>query len=76
MQSTVSAAVVLINAQYLKTCQTIPKVTEPSGRQVVIDKMNDLMADYFFSDGPAIGAVIIALADAFYEAAIDQKSAV
>ena len=139
MQSTVSAAVVPINAQYLKTCQIIPKVTEPSGRQVVIDKMNDLfgaeaftesqvrefvqglverllvypdlvnqtkvnskkqfvespdfqsavveavvdnqeahntMADYFFSDGPAICAVIIALADAFYEAAIDQKSAV
>lgn len=32
------------------------------------------MADYFFSDGPGIGAVIMALADAFYEAAIDQRT--
>lgn len=29
------------------------------------------MADYF-SDGPGISAVILALANAFYEAAIDQ----
>jgi type I restriction enzyme R subunit len=33
---------------------------------------HNTMADYFFSDGPAISAVIAALADAFYEAAIDQ----
>ncbi|MBM7460755.1 type I restriction endonuclease subunit R [Rhodococcus coprophilus] len=33
---------------------------------------HNTMADYFFSDGPAINAVIMALADAFYEAAIDQ----
>ncbi|MFC8273329.1 hypothetical protein ACFUJR_12525 [Streptomyces sp. NPDC057271] len=26
------------------------------------------MADYFFTDGPAINAIIVALADAFYEA--------
>lgn len=32
------------------------------------------MADYFFSDGPGINAVIMALADAFYEAAIDQRT--
>ena len=32
------------------------------------------MADYFFSDGPGISAVIMALADAFYEAAIDQQT--
>jgi type I restriction enzyme R subunit len=32
------------------------------------------MADYFFSDGPGINAVIVALADAFYEAAIDQSA--
>ncbi len=31
------------------------------------------MADYFFNDGPGIGAVIMALADAFYEAAINQQ---
>ena len=33
---------------------------------------HNTMAAYFFSDGPGISAVIIALADAFYEAAIDQ----
>ncbi len=32
------------------------------------------MADYFFSDGPRLNGVIIALADAFYEAAIDQPA--
>jgi len=32
------------------------------------------MADYFYSDGSAINAVIIALADAFYEAAADQRT--
>jgi type I restriction enzyme R subunit len=31
------------------------------------------MADYFFTDGPAINSVIVALADAFYEAAVDQQ---
>jgi type I restriction enzyme, R subunit len=30
------------------------------------------MADYFFTDGPAINKIIAALADAFYEAAIDK----
>ncbi|WP_439028789.1 type I restriction endonuclease subunit R [Gordonia terrae] len=35
---------------------------------------HNTMADYFFSDGPAINGVIIALADAFYEAAIDHKT--
>lgn len=41
--------------------------------EAVVDNQeaHNTMADYFFSDGPAIGAVIIALADAFYEAAID-----
>ncbi|MGF0246792.1 hypothetical protein ACQR36_20695 [Rhodococcus erythropolis] len=47
-------------------------------QSAVVDNQeaHNTMADYFFSDGPAICAVIIALADAFYEAAIDQKSAV
>ncbi|MFD3469364.1 hypothetical protein ACFWWM_23915 [Streptomyces sp. NPDC058682] len=31
------------------------------------------MADYFFTDGPAVNSIIIALADAFYEAAVDQQ---
>ncbi|MFI7291486.1 hypothetical protein ACIBRY_33300 [Streptomyces anulatus] len=31
------------------------------------------MADYFFTDGPAINAILVALADAFYEAAVDQQ---
>ncbi|SEB29347.1 type I restriction enzyme, R subunit [Rhodococcus pyridinivorans] len=42
--------------------------------EAVVDNQeaHNTMADYFFSDGPAINAVIMALADAFYEAAIDQ----
>lgn len=32
------------------------------------------MADYFFSDGPGINTVIMAVADAFSEAAIDQQA--
>ncbi len=35
---------------------------------------HNTMADYFFSDGPGISAVIVALADAFYETAIDQQA--
>ena len=35
---------------------------------------HNTMADYFFSDGPGINAVIAALADAFYEAAADQQT--
>ncbi len=45
--------------------------------EAVIDNQeaHNTMADYFFSDGPAInGGVITALADAFYEAAIDHKT--
>ncbi|GLX51759.1 hypothetical protein Shyhy01_47090 [Streptomyces hygroscopicus subsp. hygroscopicus] len=34
---------------------------------------HNTMADYFFTDGPAINSIIVALADAFYEAAIDQQ---
>lgn len=42
--------------------------------EAVVDNQeaHNTMADYFFSDGPAISAVIMALADAFYEAAVDQ----
>ncbi|MFF0820593.1 type I restriction endonuclease subunit R [Micromonospora haikouensis] len=44
--------------------------------EAVIDNQeaHNTMADYFFSDGPGINAVIMALADAFYEAAIDQRT--
>ncbi|WP_067904775.1 type I restriction endonuclease subunit R [Nocardia vaccinii] len=44
--------------------------------EAVIDNQeaHNTMADYFFSDGPGVSAVIIALADAFYEAAIDQQT--
>jgi type I restriction enzyme R subunit len=35
---------------------------------------HNTMADYFFSDGPGINAVIVALADAFYEAAVEQRT--
>ena len=46
--------------------------------EAVIDNQgaHNTMADYFFSDGPAINGVIIALADAFYEAAIDEPASV
>jgi type I restriction enzyme, R subunit len=42
--------------------------------EAVVDNQeaHNTMADYFFSDGPGISGVIIALADAFYEAANDQ----
>ena len=44
--------------------------------EAVVDNQDahNTMADYFFSDGPGISAVIMALADAFYEAAIDQPA--
>jgi type I restriction enzyme, R subunit len=35
---------------------------------------HNTMADYFFSDGPGSNAVIVALADAFYEAAVAQQT--
>jgi type I restriction enzyme R subunit len=35
---------------------------------------HNAVADYFFSDGPGISAVIAALAEAFYEAASDQQA--
>ncbi|GGL42306.1 type I restriction endonuclease subunit R [Planomonospora parontospora] len=35
---------------------------------------HNTMADYFFTDGPAIKGIIVALADAFYEAAIDKEA--
>lgn len=44
--------------------------------EAVVDNQDahNTMADYFFSDGPGVAAVVVALADAFYEAAIDQPS--
>ena len=30
---------------------------------------HNTMADYFFSDGPGVAGVVVALADAFYETA-------
>ena len=43
--------------------------------EAVVDNQeaHNTMADYFFSDGPSINAVITALADAFYEAATEQQ---
>ena len=40
--------------------------------EAVVDNQDahNVMADYFFSDGPGINGVIVALADAFYEAAV------
>ena len=44
--------------------------------EAVVDNQDahNTMADYFFSDGPGIYAVIAALADAFYEAAVEQRT--
>jgi type I restriction enzyme R subunit len=44
--------------------------------EAVLDNQeaHNTMADYFFSDGPGISGVIMALADAFYEAATDQRT--
>jgi len=44
--------------------------------EAVVDNQDahNTMADYFFSDGPGINGIIVALADAFYEAAIDQPA--
>jgi type I restriction enzyme R subunit len=43
--------------------------------EAVVDNQDahNTMADYFFSDGPGINGVIVALADAFYEAAVDRE---
>ncbi|WP_055477223.1 type I restriction endonuclease subunit R [Gordonia sp. HS-NH1] len=43
--------------------------------EAVIDNQgaHNTMADYFFSEGPAVNGVIMALADAFYEAAVDRS---
>ena len=37
---------------------------------------HNTMADYFFSDGPGVNGVVVALADAFYETAADRAPAV
>ncbi len=44
--------------------------------EAVIDNQSahNTMADSFFSDGRGGNGVILALADAFYEAAIDEPS--
>lgn len=44
--------------------------------EAVLDNQeaHNTMSDCFFSDGPGISAVIMARADAFYEAAIDQPA--
>ena len=44
--------------------------------EAVVDNQDahNTMADYFFSDGPGVNAVIVALADAFYEAAVEQRT--
>jgi type I restriction enzyme, R subunit len=44
--------------------------------EAVVDNQNaqNVMADYFFSEGHGIKGVVLALADAFYEAALDQSA--
>jgi type I restriction enzyme, R subunit len=59
--------------QYMESQDFQAVVTEAAmDNQETLDP--NTMADYFFSDGPGISAVIMALADAFYEAAIDQRT--
>jgi len=57
--------------QFLESQDFQAAVTE-----AVIDNQgaHNTMADYFFSDGPGINGVVLALADAFYEAAVDEHS--
>jgi type I restriction enzyme R subunit len=57
--------------QFLESQDFQTAVTE-----AVVDNQDahNTMADYFFSDGPGINGVIVALADAFYEAAIDEPA--
>lgn len=57
--------------QFLESQDFQTAVTE-----AVVDNQgaHNTMADYFFSDGPGIKGVILALADAFYEAAIDKPA--
>lgn len=35
---------------------------------------HNIMADYFYSDGSGINGVIVSLADAFYKAAVEQRT--
>jgi type I restriction enzyme, R subunit len=44
--------------------------------EAVVDNQeaHNTMTDYFFSAGPGIDGVVLALADAFYEAASDRRS--
>ena len=69
--SLVNQAKVNSRKQFMESQDFHAAVTE-----AVVDNQaaHNTMADYFFSDGPAINAVITALADAFYEAAIDQQT--
>jgi type I restriction enzyme, R subunit len=56
--------------QFLESPEFKAAVTE-----AVADNQDahNTMADYFFTDGPAINAIMITLADAFCEAAVDQQ---
>lgn len=57
--------------QFMESPEFQETVTETvAGNQ----EAHNAMADYFFNDGPGISAVLAALADAFYEAAIDQQA--
>ncbi|PPA58486.1 MULTISPECIES: hypothetical protein [Micromonospora] len=67
----VNQAKVNSKRQFMESQDLQAAVTE-----AVVDNQeaHNTMAVYFFSDGPDINAVIMALADAFYEAAIDQRT--
>ena len=66
----VKQATVNSKKQFLESQDFQEAVTE-----AVFDNQNahNTMADHFFSDGPSIRAVITALAEAFYEAALDPQ---
>jgi type I restriction enzyme R subunit len=68
----VKQAAVNSKKQFMESQDFQAAVTE-----AVVDNQNahNTMADYFFSDGPGIAAVIVALADAFYEVRGRDRSA-
>ena len=54
----------------IRSCGT-PQELEAAVTEAVVENQDahNTMADYFFSDGPGVAGVVVALADAFYETA-------
>jgi hypothetical protein len=71
--------VVLVGVKQTKANSKKQFLESPDFQAAVTEAVADsqdahnTMADYFFTDGPAVNSIILALADAFYEAAVDQQ---